>query len=394
MKANCPLDDKIYYFADKNLCFGSGVSCNIFQRVSNAIAHIFWKTHGGLRPTNFLDDFLQVEPNLVDSWKGLLAYQKLCEQIGMPLSPEKTTLPTQIVIFLGMLLNSITQTVSIPVEKRDKAMTQIENLLRTKKTTVRHIQQVTGLLNFICRAVVPGRAFTRRLYAKVGPKMRPYHHVRVDREMRNDLLIWKDFLKDDNALCRPFVDFTDDLPGTAIDQEFFSDASAALDKGFACFFRGKWFAYCWKDCGKRFLEGMLQDEISINYLELVGLTMGIIAFGHYFRNKRVKIYCDNQSVVGMINHSTSSSWRCMVLIRIITLISMNLNCRIFAKWVKSKDNGLADSLSRGDFNRFWTMAPAYTSKKMSKLSQKIWPLPEDWVWKKNKSIDYKFYSRL
>lgn len=379
MRANCPIDGKDYFFADKNLCFGSGVSCAIFQRVSNAIAHIFQKRVDSLRPTNFLDDFLQVEQLLEMSWNNLREYQTLCQQIQFPLAENKTVEPTQIIIFLGMLLNSITQTVSIPVEKRDKALTQIDNLLRCKKTTVKYLQQVTGLLNFICRAVVPGRAFTRRLYSKVNTTMKAHHHVRVDKEMRNDLSVWRYFLSDTQALCRPFIDFSGQLQQTAVDQDFSSDASAALDKGFACYYKGNWFAYKWAECGKKFLKSMETYEISINYLELLALAFGIISFAENFRNKRVNIWCDNQSVVQMINYSTSSCRRCMILIRIITLISLKFNCRIFAKWVKSSDNILADALSRGDWKRFWNHAPLHTNRSMRSLPKSVWPVPQDWT---------------
>lgn len=394
MRAKCPLDGKDYFFADKNLCFGSGVSCAIFQRISNAVAHVFQHITKGLRPTNFLDDFLQVEKNLCLSWKNLKEYEDLCKRIQFPLADEKTTQPTQIIIFLGMLLNSLTQTVSIPVEKRNKALTQIENLLRCKKTTVKYLQQITGLLNFICRAVVPGRAFTRRLYAKVNTGMKPYYHIRMDREMKNDLMVWKNFLADEAVLCRPFIDFTGKLSKTAIDQDFNSDASAAIDKGFGCFYKGKWFAYKWQDCGAEFLKSMQDFQISINYLELVALTMGVISFAESFRNKRVNIFCDNQSVVQMINQSTSSCRRCMILIRIITLISLKFNCRIFAKWLKSEDNVLSDALSRGDFCRFWNNAPLYTSKVMKPLPKYIWPLPHSWIWDKKLLINMEFISRL
>lgn len=394
MRAECPIDNKEYFFVDKNLCFGSGVSCAIFQRISNAIAHIQQYLTGSLRPTNFLDDFLQVDQLLKLSWMNLRKYQELCKIIQFPLAEDKTTLPTQIIVFLGMLLNSRTQTISVPVEKINKAITQLENLLRCKKTTVKYLQQVTGLLNFICKAVVPGRAFTRRLYAKINTLMKPFHHVRVDAEMRNDIMVWNLFLRNNAALCRPFIDFTGSIQDTAIDLDFTSDASAALDKGFACCYKDFWFAYQWKDCGSKFLKAMESCEISINYLELVALAMGIISFAEYFRNKRVNIFCDNQSVVHMINQSTSSCRKCMILIRIITLISMEFHCRIFAKWVKSEDNILADSLSRGDFKRFWNHAPSSMSKQMRILPESVWPLPLEWIWDKNTLINFEFISRL
>lgn len=394
MKARDPISGITFFFIDKNLCFGSAVSCAVFQRFSNSIANIFQHRTKCLRPTNFLDDFLQVNFLESTSWSNLVAYQRLCEQIGFPLSEDKTTYPSQIVVFLGFLLNSITQTVSIPLEKRFKVLTQIDNLLRTKKTTVKYLQQVTGLLNFIGRAIVPGRAFTRRLYVKFKHPLKQYHHVRVDNEMRSDLRVWYTFLKSPDSVCRPFVDFSGSLVNTAVDTDLTSDASAAVDKGFACCYKGKWTQYFWADCGERFLDGIRTKEISINYLELFALAAGVILFGHNFTNRRVNVFCDNLGVVAMINNSTSSCKRCMVIIRIITLISLHHNCRIFAKWIKSEDNTLSDALSRGQFKRFWKHANPGTDEHKTELPRYVWPIPKEWVWAKSPTINFESIFRI
>ena len=46
----------------------------------------------------------------------------------------------------------------------------------------------------------------------------------------------------------------------------------------------------------------------------------------------------------------------MVLIRIIVLESLVLNTRVFARYVKLKENEKADALSRLQSKRFWTVA--------------------------------------
>ena len=80
------------------------------------------------------------------------------------------------------------------------------------------IQQLTGLLNFICRVVVPGRAFTRRFYAKIAnPKLKQNHHINVDNEMRHNCLTWLEFLNSDRAMCRLFLDLNSVLQADMID---------------------------------------------------------------------------------------------------------------------------------------------------------------------------------
>ena len=79
----------------------------------------------------------------------------------------------QIINFLGLMLNFLKQVVQIPLEKVQKAITQIDYLLSTQyinnknlkgKVQVKSIQKLTGLLNFICRVVPCRWPFLHRLY--------------------------------------------------------------------------------------------------------------------------------------------------------------------------------------------------------------------------------------
>ena len=61
LKAENPVTNKIQFFVDKCLPFGSSISCSHFQAFSDALAHIFEYLMGNnrrVRVTNYLDDFL------------------------------------------------------------------------------------------------------------------------------------------------------------------------------------------------------------------------------------------------------------------------------------------------------------------------------------------------
>ena len=65
---------------------------------------------------------------------------------------------------------------------------------------VKELQQLAGLLNFLCRAIFPGRAFTRRMYAQFsGPeflKLKHYHHIKLNQEFISDCRVWLQFLEE------------------------------------------------------------------------------------------------------------------------------------------------------------------------------------------------------
>ena len=78
----------------------------------------------------------------------------------------------------------------IPEEKRHKALTQIQMITDKRTATIKAIQQLTGILNFLNHAIVPGTVFTHRMYSKLkvrdskGRKLKQYHHVPWEASLR------------------------------------------------------------------------------------------------------------------------------------------------------------------------------------------------------------------
>ena len=340
LMARSPLDGKIYYFVDKCLPFGTAISCAHFQRFSNAVAHIH-HTRTAFKPPNYLDDFL-FAALVAQACNALVQeFLDICKIINFPVSLEKTFWASTSLTFLGMLLDTVSQTVSVPAEKIDKAKTLIYEILNQKKTTVRKLQKLTGFLNFLCRCVVPGRAFLRRIYGFYSPLMLPHHHVRVKQEMKDDLSVWLSFLEDPAVYCRPFIDFTQILTATQLD--WFTDASGKI--GYGGIFGNHWLQGRWN-------QDFLKCKPSIEFLELYAVTVSIFIWGEHVRNSRICMHCDNQAMVQMLNNSTSSCFNCLALVRKLTQKCLQLNFRVFAVYVETDKNYFADALSRFQMDRF------------------------------------------
>lgn len=372
MKCPHPRSSVTYYFCLKTVCFGSGMSCFLYMKLSNALAHIFRHKTGG-EISNLLDDFLTCKQDAAGCNRFLLTFIDICRQINLPLAEEKTCFACQLIVFLGLLIDTVNQTVSIPEEKLGRGRRELDIVLRSKKVTVHQLQKLTGLLNFFCRAVVPGRAFTRRLYAKMGG-MKKYHHLRVDREMRADCRMWLEFLKMDEAVCRPFLDFTQVFHADQLN--FFTDG--ALDEERmgvgGCYLRN-WFSgtlrMAWYQGAK--------TKITIQMVELYGVVLALSLWIHKLSNKRVLLFCDNEAVMHMINKSSSSCKVCMIMLRLITLWSMKFNTRIFCSFVKSGDNTYADLLSRGRIPEFLWEKGDEVNEDPDNLSPSLWPFPVSWL---------------
>ena len=120
---------------------------------------------------------------------------------------------------------------------------------------------------------------------------------------------------------------------------------------------------------------------SIEFLELFALTAAVVTWCQKdtsLHNRRIKIFCDNESVMYMVNASASTCSQCRKLIRILTLCNIRYNNRIFVKHIRSKDNLLSDALSRLDFDRFWRNAPQSMNPKPDLLDERLWPINKIW----------------
>ena len=344
MKAVSPLDGRTYYFVDKCLPFGASISCSHFQRLSNAVRHIVqFRTKKSL--VNYLDDYMFADMLNLLCNNQVRTFLQVCDEIAFPVSLEKTFWSTTKLVFLGLLIDTINQCVCIPVDKISKAVDLIESVLLKKsgKATLNQLQKICGFLNFLGCCVIPGRAFTRRLYAyTANDKLKPHHHIRINAEMKADLRMWLTFLQHPSVFCRPFLDFSNIL--IADDIDMFSDASGKIGLGAIC--GSAWMYQEWPETFIR------KYKPSIEYLELFAVTAAVLAWIHLFKNRRIVLFCDNESVVNMINYTTTSCKNCMVLIRIIVLKGLVENVRVFARHVQGSKNIFADSLSRNKLNYF------------------------------------------
>ena len=222
---------------DKCLPFGSSISCAIFQAVSDAIAYLVTFKIKKIN-VNYLDHYLFAAALKKECNRQVEIFLSICGEINFPVALEKTFWGSQCMTFLGLLLDTLRQLVSIPVEKVEKALNMIEYFLSKKKATVLEFQRLCGSLNFLCRCIIPGRAFIRRLYASTSnPKLKQHHHVKVTKENKLDLLTWKLFLTRQEVYCRSFIQ-PDILEASVLDM--FSDASRNFKLGFAAYCGPEW----------------------------------------------------------------------------------------------------------------------------------------------------------
>ena len=191
--------DNMWYY-DRCLPMGCSISCRVFESFSNSIQWILQNKLDVKYMSHILDDFIFVGPSgSNDCRSALSSFIALSDKVGIPIKHSKTVHPTTVATVHGIELDSGLMIARLPQDKLDKIRCLLVTLSRRKKTTLKEIQSIVGLLNFACRVIVPGRAFLRRLInLTIG--VQSSHHIRITSEARADLSTWLEFITSFNGV--------------------------------------------------------------------------------------------------------------------------------------------------------------------------------------------------
>ena len=82
---------------------------------------------------HILDDFLILEKSHNACGHGLQRFLHYCKDIGVPMSPDKTEGPSQVLKFAGIELDCLNLEARLPMEKVDKNLGAIRFILPRKR---------------------------------------------------------------------------------------------------------------------------------------------------------------------------------------------------------------------------------------------------------------------
>lgn len=331
-----------FYYYDRCLAMGCSSSCRIFETFSRALQWLVKQIEPAAMVSHILDDFIFVGPaNSVFCQEQLQLFLSICSQIALPIKANKTVLPCTNIIVHGLELQTLKMLTILPQEKIVKAISLLLDLSHKKKITLRELQRIIGVLNFACRAVVPGRTFLRRIIGLSMGLTKPFQHARVNKEARADAEAWLSFFKHFNGtsffLHDPWLSSESIKLGT--------DASG---HHYAGIFSSKWFIGAWP-------LSWLTHNIAVK--ELFPIVLAIELWAHSFANKKIVFMCDNMAVVDIINAASSKDPLIMKYVRRLVVVALKYNILFRAKHIAGKLNTICDLLSRSYIQEAQTLAP-------------------------------------
>lgn len=181
---------------DLRLPFGSRSSpflFNVGAEMTEWIAHSVGVGNAPAGLQHYLDGNWGCRSAEAEAVADYTRFREVLDQLGWCIAPDKSAPPSQVLVVLGIELDTVHSTARIPDGKRNEARRRVADCLERRAVTRLLEEQTTSLLAFVARITPAGRTFCRRLYDAIQDAHR-FRPRRLSSAARQDLLWWRDFL--------------------------------------------------------------------------------------------------------------------------------------------------------------------------------------------------------
>jgi len=349
------------YYAERFLPFGLRTAPYLF----NLFAEVFhWIIDDQLKQQNsrlivihYLDDFLLALPPGENPAIFSENLSQLCNTVGLTIKSAKNE-EGKVVSFAGIEFDTEGMVVHLPQKKLFKAQAIVQRATGQKSLSLLEIQKITGYLNFVSTVIPLGRTFVRHLYNMelFFPPGSRHQQRRISREAQRDLSWWAEALS--RAPARSIAKRKREVIRAWSD--------AASTKGLGAFYLSENQSYPERDTAFSIPlpASLAKGREHINTQEMRAVEQVLLHWGADWIGKRLIIHIDNRAVVHGLTNRTIRGASMQVLRRCL-LLATEFDLDLEARWVSTKENALADALSRVETNRIANIAPQLLSPTSS-----------------------------
>ena len=259
--------------------------------------------------------------------------------VGIPVAAHKTEGPAFLIVFLGIIIDTINFELRLRALKIQRLQTLLQAWSSGRGHTRKEPESLLGHLSHAATVVRPGRTFLRELFNLLRVTRAPHHFVRLNAAAKADLAWWKCFLESWNGSS--FFP----LPNPA--SHVFSDASGSYGCGAVLEGVG-WFQAQWPE---------QWAEVDIATKELVLVVVAAAVWGSQWASRHVRFHSDNMAVVAVLNTRTAKSPLLMHLLRCFSFYSAHFRFHFSAEHVPGAMNTAADAISLNNLSLFFSLAP-------------------------------------
>ncbi|KAF5387550.1 hypothetical protein D9757_006561 [Collybiopsis confluens] len=295
---------KFYY--SLVLTFGLKNAPYIFNLFAEAL-HWIVQRHIPARLRHYLDDFLLIFPPDFDPSRADASVEwvmSLGANLGLVFQPSKTIWPSQVIEFLGLILDSVHMEARLPSDKLGILRMLLATWASKSTCTLRDAQQLSGFLQFCSQVIPHSRIFLRRLFDFEATFKNPFSRRRIPAGVRSDLVWWQVFSSHWNGVR---------ILSPSASVLVWTDASGV--KGIGGVIRDAWFS---TRVPRRFRKRDIQ------FKELYAVLHAILCWGNRWSGQHVVFYGDNQAVVQWLVSGTCGSPLAMPVLRLISMLAASL----------------------------------------------------------------------
>ena len=322
--------------------FGWAGACQKCQMVSDAI---IWIINYKLVQINiafenriccYMDDIMSIQPTLAMALKADQMINTVLYLINLEQSDHKYLAPTQIPIMIGFELDLIHQTIALEHDKYLKYMTDISYLLSQTKTTYQTMESTLGELRHTAQISWPLKTFTSHMQFNLNPyhDSPPNTMIEISEQSKFELKCWQKFLPKLRKIPVRWILFEPQATITAA-----TDASGT---------------HMGAICGRQWIHVPLttwEQKQSSTFREGLGVLTLINTFKNKFKNKEIRICCDNDPFVSAWINKSSHEIDILDLVVNMALIAIDYKFRIHLDHIPGVYNGQADAISRCQWKR-------------------------------------------
>lgn len=294
----------------------------------------------------YIDDGLGCADTYEEAKDASRTTQEILQKSGFCTNDKSIWEPTQRLTWLGIEVDLKAFRFFIPTERKQKTLKRIQSVLANKTCSARELAKVVGSIislklpvgNIVC-------LFTRLCYRAINESPTWDHKLVLDEGSKHELKFWEQRL--------PVVETERISQSTLVcKRAIFVDAS-----GFGV---GAWTQGLTKwDVQDACSRQLTAEEIgtSSTFRELKAIEFGISRFGEKMKNSNVKVFCDNQSAVGIAEKGSSKAELHQIVLSIHSLC-FRWGIKMETQWVPRDRNQLANLLSRLKDPDDWQVHPA------------------------------------
>jgi hypothetical protein len=330
-------------YVDPMLPFGLSSAPKIFNSVADALCWILEQA-GIPVIRHYLDDYIIVAPpdeQICQEYLEIL--DSICQILGVPMAVHKREGPSAVIVFLGIIIDTLKGELRLPEEKLQRLISLLEEWGDRRSCTRKELESLIGHLSHAAKVVRSGRSFLRRMLDLLHAVHHPPNSttpIRLNAGFRADLAWWREFLPLWNGVS--FLPPPSYLPRT----ELTSDASGSW--GCGAWHLGAWFQLPWDTRAQ---------PLSIAEKELIPIILACEAWGRSWEGRQVTCRCDNQVVVACLRSRSSRHKGLMHLLRCLVFIEARYKFYLHPTYVDTRANHLADDLSRNQLSSFLSKVP-------------------------------------